>query len=125
MSSLFGRADRDPQDHRPHLKIVDARERADHGEDPRQRDEHRLALRRARRRQLGPDEVEASGHRSGKQSFDVQFHHANCVKATIVANFLPARVTSASWLLARLVADRLGPALPPYCGMDPKGAVRC
>jgi len=77
------RADRDPQDHRPHLKIVEACERADHGENARQRDEHRLALRRSRRRQFGPDEVEASGHRSGKQSFDVQVHLANCVKATL------------------------------------------
>ena len=87
-----GRTDRDPQGHRPHRKIVSAGERADHGEDPGQRDEHRLLLGRARRRRRGrPGEVEAAGHRSGKQSFEVQFHFANAVRSHIVANFLPAR----------------------------------
>ena len=67
-----GRTDRDPQDHRPHRKIIAGRERADDGEHPRQRDEHHLPLRpsggwRPRR----PDKVEAFGHRSGKQSLEV------------------------------------------------------
>ena len=44
-----GRTDRDPQCHRPHRKIVAARQRADDSENPRQRDQHHLPLRRARR----------------------------------------------------------------------------
>jgi hypothetical protein len=79
-----GGADRDPQRHRPHRKVVAARQRSDHREKPGQRDEHCLPLRRARRRRRRwPDEVEAAGHRSGKQSFDVQIHGANSVKSRL------------------------------------------
>jgi hypothetical protein len=61
------RSDRDPQGNRPHRKIVSAGDRADHGEDPGQRDEHHLPLGRTRRRRRRrPDEVEFPGHRSGK-----------------------------------------------------------
>ena len=44
-----GRADRDPQRHRAHRIVVDPRDRADHGKEPCQHDEHQPPFRRARR----------------------------------------------------------------------------
>src|ERR1700732_1694075 len=77
---FFCRAARDPQGLRPHRKVIDTGGGADDGQKPRQRHEHHLPLRRTRRwRRLGPDQVEAACHRSGKQSFDAQFHIANAV----------------------------------------------
>ena len=83
-----GRTDRDPQGHRPHRKVVGARECADHGENPRERDEHRFLPAGARRWQRrGAGRFKTTRHRSGKQSFEVQFHIANMVQIDIVANF--------------------------------------
>ena len=82
------RTDRDPQAHRPHRKVVSTCERADHGEDPGERDEHHLPLRRTRRRRCRrPDKLGVSGHRSRKHSLQVQIHAANMVRPTIVAKF--------------------------------------
>ena len=82
------RTDRGPQAHRPHRKVVSTCERADHGEDPGERDEHHLPLRRTRRRRCRrPDKLGVSGHRSRKHSLQVQIHAANMVRPTIVAKF--------------------------------------
>ncbi len=78
-----GRADRDPQRHRAHRKVIGRRDRADHGEQRRQHDEHQAPFRRARRRRcrrLG--QAGFSARRPRKQSFGVQIHPANVVKST-------------------------------------------
>ena len=116
-----GGADCDPQGHRPHRKVIGARDRADDGKDARQRDEHQLALRRTRRRRRRRlDKVEASGHRSGKQSFEVQFHLADTVRPDIVANFLPAR-----GYICVMVTGRVRAGFAALLWHGSGGAVRC